>query len=232
MDYSTWARAYKDLFPLKEETLEFLREHLNHGVIADIGCANGSYAKALAIEGNRVEGYDITTSLIELARKNAADVENLSFDVLDMRKFKADEKYDGIYTIGNSLVHLLDVNEIEETIRNFHKALKKNGRLIVQIINYDRILTKKIDTLPTIEGEVYSMKRKYSFNGALINFRTILKKNSQHFTNEVFLYPLKSDKLESLATHAGFKKVDFHDGFTDKPFDKDESFALVAVFEK
>ena len=232
MDYDNWAEAYGDIFPLDESKLSFLREHLGEGRIADIGCATGAYVRALAMEGNHVEGYDVAPALIEMAKRRTKDLNHATFHIMDMLDFDGRNAYDGIYTIGNSLVHLQEPAKIQAALVHFYKVLKKGGRLIVQIVNYDRILSQDIKELPAIHGEHYSLERRYSYVGGFVNFKTILKKNSQHFTNEVLLYPLTSGELDALAREAGFESPAYHGGFTERSFDKDKSFALVGVFEK
>ena len=232
MDYAAWARAYSDIFPYSEQKAMFLKTHLKPGRLADIGCADGSYAIALAKEGNLVEGYDITKELIDIAIHRAKNNDNVSFNVLDMRAFLATNRYDSIYSIGNTLVHLKDIESIKKVIKQCYQSLKPGGRFIVQIVNYERILSKEIKTLPTLEGAHHMMQRRYSFNETTINFKTILQVGSESHENTVELYPLKKHQLELLAFDAGFIHGEFYSGFNDTPFNSNDAFALVAVFEK
>jgi len=232
MDYNAWAKAYDDIFPLNEDTLAFLKQQLNGKVIADIGCGSGNYTKALATQGYDMTGIDITKPLLELARNKTQHLKNVTFREENMLSFKDEAVFDTIFSIGNSLVHLLDLNDIEVALKNFHRALKPGGTLIVQIVNYNRILSQRIESLPTIVGKTYSMKRKYRFNGSLINFQTILKRNSQHFMNDVYLYPLRQEELDTLSKRVGFSSADYYDGFTNEVFDDSNTFSLVAVLKK
>ena len=57
---------------------------------------------------------------------------------------KLNKKFDLIFCIGNSMVHLNDNEEILRFLRNCKKSLKVGGYLLLQIVNYDRILVKNI----------------------------------------------------------------------------------------
>ena len=143
MDYAAWARAYSDIFPYSEQKATFFKTHLKPGRLADIGCADGSYTIALAKEGNQVEGYDITKELIDIAIHRTKNNNNVSFNVLDMHAFLATKRYDSIYSVGNTLVHLKDIESIKKVIKQYYQSLKLGGKFIVQIVNYERILSKE-----------------------------------------------------------------------------------------
>jgi 2-polyprenyl-3-methyl-5-hydroxy-6-metoxy-1,4-benzoquinol methylase len=97
--------------------------------ILDFGCGNGWLSVALAKQGNRVHGFDISSVLVQSARQmaeasNVADratfiemaAENLDYP---------DETFDMV--IGESILHHTDLDVALERIR---RVLKPGGRAI------------------------------------------------------------------------------------------------------
>lgn len=104
----------------------------------------------------RVEAIDFDTQMINYALKKHS---NVQFKVMDMKNI---ERYhDGIYCIGNTLVHLDDETEIKNMVEKFYHCLNENGTLVIQIVNYDRILKNHIETLPLIKNDKVEFIRHY-----------------------------------------------------------------------
>jgi len=111
------------------------------------------------------------------------------------------------------------------------KLMETDGSLVIQIINFDRILLKDIKSLPTIEDKNIglSFERNYSYDKQknTIYFNTKLSVDGRIFENEIPLYPLLQDELVEAVTDAGFKKVKLFGDFNGSEFDKYNSFMLV-----
>ncbi len=231
MNYSKWASAYDDIFPFSAQKFTVLKNHIRGNKLLDVGCATGEYALKFAALGYDVKGIDLSNEMIEKAREKVDD-ELVRFEVFDMTKPIENNTYDSIYIIGNTLVHLNDEIEIENTLKNFYQALKKGGNLIVQILNYHRIIDQHITTLPLLKGKQYKMERHYQLKNAHIEFHTTLYSQSLTYHNSVMLFPLKFNSLENIVKRIGFRDVNFYNGFSHDVFNIKESNALVGVFSK
>ncbi len=227
MNYDAWAKAYDYVFPYKPQTFKFLDNHLKRGTICDVACGTGTYALALAEAGYPVAAYDLSEALIDEAKwKTPADLP-VTFSVMDMREFPLDKAYSGIYCIGNSLVHLQNETEIKNVLERFKASLKPGGDLIIQIVNYDRILDAKIDQLPKLENPPYVMTRHYRFEAGKILFETELFDGETKQKSIVRLYPLRSDALRRLLHETGFTIQKLYGGFDASTYKAETSFALV-----
>lgn len=224
--YSNLSYYYDEVFPLDNNKVLFLKEAFqDKNNILDIGCATGAYVKALSDEGFNVLGIDLDQDMIKLAKKKYPD---LQFKVLDMMDLK-DEKYDGIYCIGNTLVHIQDINK---AITNFEKSLNHKGVLVIQILNYDRILNEKITTLPLIKNDKLTFIRNYEFNKDYLNFHTTLVVKDNSYASTTKLYPFRYHDLCNILKNNGFMDINAYNGFTKTPFNIRESFALVITARK
>ncbi|ERI92645.1 methyltransferase domain protein [Clostridiales bacterium oral taxon 876 str. F0540] len=234
--YKELSKVYDIVFPKDETTLKFLCKSLNHNSkVLDLACGTGSYAVALAQKGHRVDGIDLNEEMIALAKGKGGLFAN--FKVGDMTKFHEtflSEKYDMIYCIGNSIVHLKNKEKIEKFIKDIYKSLNDEGTLIIQTVNYDRIINQNIKSLPTIDRSEKGVKfvRNYNYkeNEEKVEFQTDLiifdNNKEEKYNNSVDLIALRKNELEEMFKKAGFKSIESYGGFSEEPFGED-SFALV-----
>jgi glycine/sarcosine N-methyltransferase len=233
MVYNQMATAYKSLFPVDHETLRFASDKWKRGKILDLACGNGGYAIELAKQGFEVEGVDLSEAMIEAARKSAAE-ENVHvvFSVADMADPLPANRYKGVLFIGNSLVHASSIELITKILTNIYRSLQQDGTLVMQILNYDRIMKLRPATLPLIQRDGVTFERRYFYEETRVRFQTVLRVAGNSVTDEVSLYPLQSEALQQSLSAAGFTDVEMHDDFTSAPFDAATTFALVVVARK
>ena len=123
---------------------------------------------------------------------------------------------------------------MEEFFKGVFDILKKDGIFILQVVNYDRVLSGGAEEfeLPLIERENFTFHRRYHFDKAAhrIEFHTRLgiKKTGQVIEGSESLYPLTVNELDGLLVHSGFAELQFFGNENKAPFTK-ESPALIAV---
>ncbi|MCD8508848.1 MAG: hypothetical protein LRY73_02425 [Bacillus sp. (in: Bacteria)] len=117
--------------------------------------------------------------------------------------------------------------------------LQPNGVLIIQIVNYDKVLSKSISSLPVIHNKEagVTFERFYLFNDNKITFKGKLTVASNDGTIEEVaessteLLPLPSKKLMEIVEATPFSSVELYGSFTGEKY-KLESPALIAVLKK
>lgn len=132
--YKNLADYYEFIFPSKKK-IEFLNDEFqNESYLLDIGCSDGRVAKGLGEKGFKIEAIDLDEDMIRVAKEVNKDIEDVDVRLLDMievdKHFKPDS-FDGIYCIGNTLVHLPNYKTIEDTLKGFKTLLKQNKKLII-----------------------------------------------------------------------------------------------------
>lgn len=241
--YAEISKYYDDIFPLSESKMEFFQHILKTDKqkqlsILDVGTATGSYAINLVKKGYEVTAVDSSETMVQQARKKAKEAGvNLNIFQLNMKRLvnQLNQKFDGVICIGNTLVHLTSLEEIYKMFNDMYKILNPQGKLIIQIVNYDRILKKRIKELPKIEKKEIDLEftRQYEFvNENEIEFKTRLQVGDKEFQNSIPLYPLTSDELSKLLQKTGFSDYKFYGGFNFESYIKESSSPLVAVIEK
>lgn len=94
--------------------------------ILDIGCGTGiPLTKQLVKSGFQVKGVDISTEMIEKARRNVPEA---TFIIGDIISLEIDRKFDGILA-WDSLFHLPLENQ-EKTLRKIIRMLNNDGILM------------------------------------------------------------------------------------------------------
>jgi 2-polyprenyl-3-methyl-5-hydroxy-6-metoxy-1,4-benzoquinol methylase len=238
--YENIAEFYDEIFPLKQTRLNFIDSFLkDKSRVLDIGCATGELPLVLSKKGHQVVGIDLDEKMIELAREKTKRMGlNTGFFIKDMIKIGEDfspKSFDAVLCLGNTLVHLEKPKKIEKVFMGIHKVLKSGGILMVQVVNYDRILSGGVKELPLLESKNFIFRREYRYHEAdhRIRFLTYLtiKKNGKVIKSSEMLYPLTFQELKDALEDAGFFKFQFFGSESKIPYDK-TSPALVAVAEK
>jgi len=160
------------------------------------------------------------------------------FEQLDMRLI--DQRYpesyfDTVICFGNTLVHLLSNDDIRQFLNAAYRILAPEGKLTIQILNYQHILDNEIKSLPLIENEFIKFDRNNEFieGSDLIGFRTKLtvKANGQEIENSVKLYGIRKARLQEILENAGFSAIEFFGSFNMEPL-TGNSLPLILTCQK
>jgi SAM-dependent methyltransferase len=239
MDFYKSISAYYDrIFPTDPQVLSFLDGRIQPGSrILDIACGTGGYSIALAERGHLVTGIDLDRAMIRSARAKARELDTApDFRVMDMQVMSGalEPGFDLIFCIGNSLVHLETDDRIGQMLDDCRTLLRPAGLLVVQIINYDRILAQGLTSLPTLHDETVPLefRRNYDLDpeGGVVVFRTELRAGrgaeQQVIRNQIPLRIVTGEQLTQLVRTAGFRDLELFGGFDGRPLQTD-SLALI-----
>ena len=246
--YEEIAPYYDYIFPAGEEQLRLISEVAGKPPkrILDIACGTGAYSVRLALSGHEVWGMDADSEMIRRAGLKAAEnnvpVRFFVGDMLELDKGiegadSAGKRFDCIFCIGNSVVHLGSVDAIRTAVIKMKEQMVPGGSIVLQIINFDRVLEKGVTSLPTLTnkdiGLVFQRNYTRDENTGLIFFDTVLSVEGEagpaRFGNRVELFPLTSSMLRDILTDAGFDSFAFFGDFGRSSYIPGESFMLVAV---
>jgi SAM-dependent methyltransferase len=236
--YESISEYYDRIFPTDPDVLSLLGDGTPPAArILDVACGTGGYSIPLARRGHRVTGIDLDRAMIRAARSKSADLEMApDFRVLDMLSMRStlDPGFDLIFCIGNSLVHLQSDEQIERVLSDCRFLLQTNGRLVLQIINYDRVLEKGLSSLPTLRDDQAALEFRRSYRllpgGRSVLFRTELlvgeDREKRVIRKEIPLRIVTSRRLTALLSSAGFGSLELFGGFGGQAFSL-ESLPLV-----
>lgn len=223
--YSAISTYYNYIFPVKNNVIKFLSKSINEkSLVLDVACGTGGQCFELGHNSSRVLGLDLDRGMIDKALSNNK-AKNVNFREMNMINInKLSESFDLIYCIGNSIVHLDSIEDINGFIANAYSRLNRGGELIIQTINYDRVVNDNVKSLPTIVNDEANLvfERNYNLidNNRYVEFNTILSVDNQILENTVNLITLKKDELCNCLKNVGFRDIKFYSAFDETSYDK------------
>jgi len=235
--YSSISSYYDTIFPLSEDQLQFIESKahpINQKNILEIGCGTGNLALALAERGATVSGIDYSDEMVTIANTNLSKSKqaNIIFQKMDMNdihKHFIKNSFDIIVCFGNTLPHLDNKSDLISFITKCHLLLKKNGKLLIQLVNYDWVAKHKIESLPTKNNTEISFERKYRKENNKIRFDTTLTLKETHsiIQNSELLLPIyKADLVSTLKDHL-FSIINYYGDFTLSDYSDDKNGLVI-----
>lgn len=114
-------------------TLEKLGD-VKEKYILDLGCGEGGYSRALAHKGANVTSADCSEVFIEYA-KNKAKEEDLMVEHCVLNANILSGINDNYYDIVLCSMMLMDVEDLDGTLKEIYRVLKQNGRVFISILH-------------------------------------------------------------------------------------------------
>lgn len=246
--YQVLAQYYDELFPLKDPAQSFLSGYLRRGnikTLLDVGCGTGSHTLAAAAAGVKAVGFDLSEGMVEIAREKAAGAgSGVQFSVgnllhLDRLSHSEDwpERFDGIFCLGNTLPHLTTPEELEAGLRQF---ACKGKHLLIQTVNYDRVLDQKITSLPEIRTDNLLFQRFYCLqpDGALefimkiffVNEKVTGEKSGCEAVQR--LYPWRTGEMQAALDCSGWQVKDHWGSYGGEDWNVASPASIIAAVRK
>lgn len=226
--YEQIAPYYHHIFKINVDQVVFTKAKIPESdcSLLDVGCGIGTLSFELNQYYKNVLGIDMDAEMIRAASKNKqTELKTLEFEQLSMLKLDNSidkNSIDGIICFGNTLVHLNSLEEIADFLQQSKTVLKPNGKLLLQIVNYDKILTKNIKQLPILENDEILFERNYDYRKLKnkIDFNTCLtvKATQQIIKNSIELLPLLKKELALLLNEAGFYNCNYYGNFKQESY--------------
>ncbi len=249
--FVNWENRLAYEMPFIERTL---REFLKFVVadarrVLDVACGTGMHAIELARRGYEVVGADLSVPMIERARENAAAagvrVRFLSAGFGELAGKLAlsrelSDPFDALLCLGNSLPHVLDAENLVETLTDFAAVLRPGGLLLIQNRNFDALdkpaQGRWMEPQNHREGErEWLFLRFYDFepDGTLtFNLVTLRREGAGNWSQRVTstrLWPLRHEELTAAMVEAGFGSIVCYGDMTGLPFVPESSPNLVVT---
>jgi len=198
--------------------------------VLDAACGTGMHVIALALRGYQTAGADLSGGMVEQAQRNSrlsgvkARFEVAGFGELE-KTFSLPEKstgkvkipFDALFCLGNSLPHLLTIDELQAALLDFARCLRPGGLLLLQNRNFDAIVSNQdrwMEPQHHREGEnEWLFLRFYDFKpDGLIDFNimTLKKEGEATWRQQVSttqLRPLLQSELTTVLKKTGFSDI-------------------------
>ncbi|MFH2055689.1 MAG: class I SAM-dependent methyltransferase [bacterium] len=224
-----------------EKRLESLRpamknlaDRLQMKRVLDVGCGSGTHAIALAQAGVTVTALDPSPEMIRMAKSNAKQAGvGIDFRQVTVDTLPPDHSsnFDTVICLGNTLPHLLSEESLRATLAAMHELLAPDGHLILQLLNYDRILSRRERIVGIRKSGERTFIRFYDFSDPQLYFNILVIDNSAseptHKLLTTELYPWRREELSNLLSSLRFHSLQPAGDLRERPFDPDNSTDLI-----
>ena len=230
---------YENRFPLEKPFFRLLVDRYAIRKALDAGCGTGFHSMVLAQLGVDVTAVDISDEMLKTASAHAQElglrITTVKSSFQDLPSH-TDTRYDAVFCLGNSLVHLLEAGDLKITMKNFSSLLKPEGILFIQLLNYEKILKERKTIQNQREFNGLTIRREYEYEERFIRFtirsvRSDGKENLEHATT-VRIRPLvRTDIIPELSS-SGFTGVKTYGGISMTDFKPADSKDLVILAKR
>jgi SAM-dependent methyltransferase len=216
----------------------FFKDLIKHhciGTALDAGCGTGFHSILLSRLGVKVTAVDLSGAMLARLLNHAAS-EHLpittcrsSFQELHLN---ISATFDGIFCMGNALAHLLTADDLRQTIHNFSSLLNPRSILVLQVLNFERVLALKPRTLSVkADGETV-FTRYYEYEDPFIRFNIAKSTGENAMSDAVItttLRPVVWNELSMVLGEAGFEHIRSFGAISMTEYDAATSQDLVVM---
>jgi len=238
--FNTYSQYYDLLYKDKDYLIEtnyvislIKAYNINTKQILELGCGTGMHASLLAEHGYKVEGIDLSQTMLEMAlerqRKSSIEVsESLSFYEGDIRNYESSKKFDTIISLFHVISYMTSNEDLNQAFTTVSKNLKSNGIFIFDCWHGPGVLNDKpIKRTKVFENEKIHITRVATpglfpdKNCVDVNFDiSILSKHSKKVEKLQEIHRMRylfTEELKSISNNHGLEIIHAEEWLTKKP---------------
>ncbi len=231
--------GWKERLEREEPFFQGLFQQTTAQRVLDVGTATGGHVIHFAEMGLEAVGVDPSAEMVRRAEARAAGRSGVRFLQAGFGQLaqRVGGTFDLVTCLGNTLPHATTRQSLEGALTDMAAVLRPGGLLVIQQLNYDRILAEQRRFLGVSsgvrDGVEYLFFRFYDFQGEQLTFNVVtMKKEAGQWSFQVGSTPLRAIRqveLAELLAEVGFDPVQWYGGFSKETFDPSSSGDLVVV---
>ncbi len=219
--YDGLSKWYPLFFVNRKIQVDFIQKYLpESGTVGDLACGPGMRVEQLNSLGHKAFGFDLSTSMSRI--KGSFSKANLA--ALPLKK----ESFDVLVCFGNGTSHL-NKKEREEFYKKCYQALKPNGYLLLQWVNWT-VGERAGFEFPVLKKENWVLDRDYRKCGNQIEFKTkVSYLKNVFYQDTTWLHP---HDLDELLPSSRWRVEGHFENFNQKQFVQNKSPGQIVVLQK
>ncbi|MFC1770328.1 class I SAM-dependent methyltransferase [Candidatus Margulisiibacteriota bacterium] len=221
--------------------LDMLKKYnISQGSILDVGCGTGRHLASLSSSKFTLTGLDRDEFRLSQSHKLAENTRLIQADFMKAFKGREKEKFDVIYSLGNSFALMSKSYSYEKIFKKCISLLNKSGLLIFQVLNFEKERNgfSKPRTVET-EDTRYIFLRKFTTSQKYIHSEIIALSQAKNETDWKIstrgpgnMPRISRAALEKSLKKCGFKKIKIFGDYLQNKFDKEKSVDMIWVAQK
>ncbi|NLP09812.1 class I SAM-dependent methyltransferase [bacterium] len=222
--YDAMAR-FSDRLEAERKSLAVWQQQLGCRIVTDVGCGTGLHAIALSQLGLVVTAVDPAPAMLRAAAENAkANGVELTLLPVPMQSLhrSLSEPQDAVFCLGNTLPHLLNKRSLYAALKSAHRSLRCGGALVLQLINYERVLTKKERIVQISRAGETLFVRFYDFLDNAVRFNVLIAETGamppSHRLISTQLRPYERSQLKAALHDCGFSSLECYGALSQQPY--------------
>jgi len=212
--------------------------------LLDLGCGTGEHSRYLASKGFSVVGVDLSESMLEsCVDEKQTGVEFVLGDISNVAAV-VDGFFGSAICLGNTIPHLVSESALRSFVEGVAAVLEPEAPLIIQILNYDRIIENDerflpINFRPDPDGSgtiVFLRLMDPKPDGSVTFYPASLRLVADRdepleliASRRVDLRGWRRDEIELMLREGGFEAIDVFGGFDRSTWERLESRDLLLV---
>lgn len=196
--------------------------------VLDVPCGRGRHALALAREGVRVTGVDISVDAIdELRRRAEASEVDVDARVGDMRDLDVGP-FDAAYSFGNSAGYF-EPSGTGRFLAGVARAVRPGGRFVLDTHMVAEALLPQLESESTYQADGITMSdvNRYEPRESRLDTTVTFERGAEVVRREMSVWVLTTGELVRLVTGAGLEVEALHGDLDGRPFELGSSRLLV-----
>ena len=234
--------SWEDRLAREEPFFRELIDSTSAKRVLDVGCATGGHVFHFAKMGLEAIGVDPSAEMVRIARSGAAGEPLVGFIQAGFGELaeKVSGRFELLTCLGNTLPHALTPHDLDRALQDMKSMLKPGGVVVIQQLNYDRILAERQRFLGVSAGVRDDVEhiffRFYDFDDPQLTFNiaTFRKEAGRwHFrVDSTHLRPIRLLEMEDAIGRAGLELIATYGSFDKDPFDPKTSGDLIVVAKR
>jgi ubiquinone/menaquinone biosynthesis C-methylase UbiE len=202
--------SFRDYLDEAVRIQNLIMKYLETGgnTLLDVACGTGLHLKHLKDDFS-CTGVDASKAMLKIARKNAKGV---TFKEADMKTLKLGKQFDVITCLFSSIGYVRNHSNLERTIRNFSKHLKKGGLALIEPSHANSVYVKGEPRITIYDGKDAKIARinvpKIRQATAVLNMHILIAergKDAKYFIDRHELGLFGINNTLSIMKDAGLK---------------------------
>ncbi len=219
-DAETFANTFLGKYPVAEGA-----------EVLDAACGPGRFSFVFANKGYSVSGFDLSATLLEVAKNNAGSLNlNVNFKRSDIREVNYSQKFSLILNMFTSFGYFEEDSENFAFIKNSTDFIKQNGIFVLDYLNKSNLEKTLVPQSEKTVGNI-KINEFREISAGRVNKKILLQNNDEtsEYHESVKLYT--PGEIENGFKDAGYKLLEIWGDYNAGKF-VDDSPRCLMIFQK